>query len=96
MATLTSLTASSQTVPSTLTATFSVAGGTPAVTANVTVLLDGVVKGTASNIQVAPAVPGESTPVVSLGNTNSGWEIRTTAGVLRGGSVQNQFVLSAS
>lgn len=84
MATLQSLTANPTTVEpgasSTITVTFNVASGTPDVVAHVAVLLDGGQQG--STDITLKGQPAESTPVVSAGSTNVGWEIRTDAGTL--------------
>lgn len=86
MATLnTPLTVSPSPVPNgsvgTIVLTFTTNPGTPNLTANISVYDNGALIASAPAV-VLNGVPAEATPTVTAGSTGTGWEIRTTAGVL--------------
>lgn len=84
MAAVQSVTANPTSVPagssSTVTVAFTTNPGTPSRVAHVVVLLDGGQQGTAD--VTLQGVPAEATPVVQIGSTGTGWEVRTDAGSL--------------
>lgn len=85
MATLNALTEAPNPVPSgttgTITVTFNTNPGTPDQTADISIYDNGTLVNSASAV-VLKGVPAETTPTVALGSTNTGWELRTTSGVL--------------
>ncbi len=98
MATLNPIQESPNPVPSgsvgTITLTFTVNPGTPDLTANLNVYDNGVVIASSAAITLK-GVPAEATPVVSMGSTNTGWEIRTSQGILASLG-NNQFTIAHS
>jgi hypothetical protein len=72
--------------------TFTTDPGTPDLTANVSVYDNGTLIATAPPITLN-GIPPEPTPTVSLGSTNSGWEIRADNGVLAS-TGNNTFTIS--
>lgn len=95
MATLTAVNESPNPVPSGSTGNISLTfNTTPAqgnLTADITVYNNGVVAGGATGV-VLNGSAAEPTPDVQVSSTNTGWEIRTSQGVLRRVG-QNQFTI---
>ena len=98
MATLNPIVESPNPVPSgsvgTITLSFTVSPGTPDLTASIGVYNSGTLIATSPSV-VLKGVPAESTPVVTMGSTNSGWEIRTDQGILSALG-NNQFTIAHS
>lgn len=96
MATLNQFSANPTTVPpggaSTVTITFNVTPPQSDLTADLTVYENGEQRGQVLGV-VLQGQPGEPVPTVTLGATGSGWELRTTAGVLAALG-NNQFSLT--
>lgn len=79
----------------TISLSFQTDPGTPDETADITIMLNGIVQQSASAV-VLTGRSAEVTPVVQIGETGSGWEIRTDAGVLAAGEAPNQFTIAHS
>lgn len=96
MATLTSFVESPNPVPSgstgNISLTFTTAPPQGNLTADISVFENGIFRGNATGVVLSGSV-AEVTPDVQIGATNTGWEIRTTQGVLKRVS-QNQFTIS--
>lgn len=95
MATLASFNESPNPVPAGSTGninlTFNVSPAQGNLTADITVYNNGVVAGGATGINLN-GTAAEPTPDTQIAATNTGWEIRTTQGVLRR-VAQNQFTI---
>ena len=98
MATLNPIQESPNPVPSgqvgTITLTFQTNPGTSDLTANISVFNGGTLVASAAAVTLK-GTPGEATPVVTMGSTNNGWEIRTDQGILAALG-NNQFSIAHS